>query len=185
LGDYFKVFVVVNRNFQGVCTAKKSRTYGERLPWTDAEKVFDLAEMKRIAVTDQSLSNWRRTGVPSHAIVKILRARGTVTGTPPSEVTARPEHLRREFQRTHSFSLIVQAMWDLEQRSDDGDKEAARRLRAIWDLMHGVREVVSQVAGWTDEDWKRLIGVDYWRRITRKAESSIDEVLTELLRSER
>lgn len=107
--------------------------------------------------------------------------------TEPSAVEQpRPEHLRREFQRTHSFTMIVQAMMNLEARSDTGDRDAAGRLRAIWDLMHSVRDVVAGLSGWTDEDWRTVVGIDYWRRLTRKkTESSIEEMINDLLRRER
>lgn len=55
---------------------RKSRSYKERLPWDDARLQFTEDELRAEARTPQSLSNWRELGVPSHAVVRLLRARG-------------------------------------------------------------------------------------------------------------
>lgn len=55
---------------------KKSTTYAEHLDWPIAETLFGLAAIRRVAGGASSLSNYRRDGVPSHAVVKLLRARG-------------------------------------------------------------------------------------------------------------
>lgn len=52
---------------------KEASTYRERLDWAIAKHVFGEPALKRVAGSPQSASNWKSGGVPSHAVVKLLK----------------------------------------------------------------------------------------------------------------
>lgn len=145
-----------------------------------------VAELCGVAAN--TVQQWKSGDMVPNAAVAVKTAilAGIQGPAIPPEPTApepqKPEHLRREFQRTHTFTMIVQAMWDLEKRSDEGDDEAWRRLRIIWNLLHSIRPLVEEIGGWTDDDWKRLRGVDHWRRITKRGEVDVERLLEEARR---
>jgi hypothetical protein len=167
--------------------ARKSRAYGERLPWDEALRWFREDELRAAAKSVQGISNWKTLGVPSHAVVRLLRARREtpeLIGT--SKPSPLPEHLDPEWQETHTFTAMVTALRKLEARYPLGSKSPnAWRARVGWEAMMAGASTLLEVAGWTDDDWKKIMrdGEDLWKK-PKPAKHSEAETLRERLQQE-
>lgn len=156
------------------------------MPWQDAERVFSLDVLKQSARSPQSESNWRRLGVPSHVIVRLLRQRSPDLRAAEPFTAYRPNAdlwLDPEWQATHTFTAMVYALRRLEKLPARGPQ--AWKTRVGWEAMMAGAKVLLAVAGWTDADWKELFErrADQWRR-PKRGDRSEAETLSERLQIE-
>jgi transcriptional regulator with XRE-family HTH domain len=84
--------------------------------------------------------------------------------SPSSIPDQRPVYERAEYHERRAFTALVDALRQLD-RIDTRDPQAWR-ARIAWQAVVGASTIVRELAGWKDEDWKRLHDdrVDYWRK---------------------
>lgn len=135
---------------------------GERLPEGD---VLDrISKLSRLSPT------WILTGAEAdetespYMVRESLVRESTLRESPPS--SPKPLHLRDEWQETHAFTAMVDALARLEETHD-------AHAVAAWEAIVGLSAAIRDLADWTDEDWKAILDNkrDHWRRLTRHREN--------------
>ena len=82
----------------------------------------------------------------------------------PTPETPQSEWLGTEWQSTHAFTSMVEALRELEKT--DPKSLAAWKCRVAWEAVLGAADVVRKVYGWQDKDWERIYRrkLDHWLR---------------------
>jgi len=126
------------------------------------------------------VSNWKQRGVPAGLVLALLLERRTqeLPEAPPV-----PEHLRKEWQATHSFTAMVEALRHLERIPPTDVR--AWQTRLAWEAVLSAAEIVLKSAGWTEAEWRRVFEerLDHWLR-PKRGRRSEQELLTERLQIE-
>lgn len=158
--------------------ARKSRGY---VPLTYAEAVALVGEERLTRGQEgNTVDNWiARKSVPWDVVGPILAQ----MQDPQPAIKSKPEWLDPEWQATHAFTAMVEALRRLERIPPRG--RGAWRTRIAWEAVLEASKAVRDIAGWGDAQWKMVHDkkLDHWLR-PRPARRGEPETLTERLQIE-
>ena len=143
---------------------------------------------KRAGLRPQDLNRYERGRVPRSDVLFRIAEAGKVTmdwllkgGPEPPQ--KKNDWQDQEWQATHSFTAMVEALRRLERFSATDAR--AWQTRLAWEAVLSAAEIVLKIAGWTDAEWRRVYeeGLDHWLR-PKRGRRSEQELLTERLQTE-
>lgn len=113
-------------------------------------------------------TRYRQQGVPIQEIGAEIHAAwaGRAADAPlqSAQATPREPWLNKEWQETHSFTALIEALRELDRLALNSPR--AWQARAAWEAVVGVSELVRRISGWTDHRWEAIYhaGLDHWLR---------------------
>lgn len=116
--------------------------YGYRIPFQQAVELAGTEKRLRVGQKKQTVSTWRKLGVPSHAVLRILLERMEAREiTPPENVPA--IWMNREWRATKRYTQAIECLHRLYSLGRYSELGALASLAAA-------------MVNWTDEDWRHL-----------------------------
>lgn len=141
---------------------------GISVPFSTAASLAGGITRLRRGVKASTFSNWKKLGVPWNVLGPILLEQRTEAVSSAVHETSvpyvAPEWQDREWQQTHAFTALVEALRDLERIPMTSVN--AWRARIAWETVLSAGEVVRTLSSWKDRDWERIHrkGLDHWLR---------------------